>query len=79
MRSRRAFLGQCIMLAAAPAIVRASSLMPVRAWGYGTLALDNKKLAAIVSMTEELLLDSPMRLWVNGQLIWPCRAVLSPR
>lgn len=28
--SRRAFLGQCILLACAPAIVSASSLMPVR-------------------------------------------------
>lgn len=32
MMHRRAFIGSALSLIAAPAIVRASSLMPVRAW-----------------------------------------------
>lgn len=34
---RRLFLGMSLGLIAAPAIVRASSLMPVRAWDFGQI------------------------------------------
>lgn len=58
MITRRGFLGSILALAAAPAIVRASSLMPVRRLDGLTSDIIALKAQQLVQLTNDLLLSS---------------------
>lgn len=65
--TRRAFLGQCIALGIAPAIVRAESLMPIVGCSPWTArSFGKSRYAGIVEYCETIRLDSGLFVTTYG-------------